>query len=520
MAPGENASMKATPWRGPRGSSSGQGRTVLTLVKRARRRLFHNELFSQGAYAAVAILVAVILLLLFGTRILDWRWLLVVGALAAAFTWLRARRRLPSPYAAAQVVDRRLELADTISTAVYFQQEPSRRVSAPVRQFQLERANQLCASVDLRRAVPYTMPRGVYPVAVLVLVAGSLFALRYGLMGRLDLQPPLAHVLQQQLGWNERTEVAGNKQPPRQAPNQPDDAASLNDPDRSQSVQPDTGANDASDATNDSSAEKNAPAGSDAKKDGNRAGKSSADEDQDARAESSPAQSDEKSGREEGKADRKQPSGGKPEAGTSGENSSLMNKAKDLLQNLLSSLKPPNNNPGNQQQSDANNQPGKGQPRQQNDKSGQQQASGQKGDQSEGQQGEEGQDQQDQSQQGNGKNDARQASKQPGSGAGNQDGDKRIKQAADLAAMGKITEILGKRSASLTGEATVVVQSTSQQLRTPYAPGAAQHGQSGGEINRDEIPAAIAPFVQEYFRQARKPAAPASPPPAPAAKQQ
>ena len=34
--------------------------------------------------------------------------------------------------------------------------------------------------------------------------------------------------------------------------------------------------------------------------------------------------------------------------------------------------------------------------------------------------------------------------------AGNQDGDKRIKQAEDVAAMGKITEILGKRSATIT----------------------------------------------------------------------
>jgi hypothetical protein len=190
-----------------------------------------------------------------------------------------------------------------------------------------------------------------------------------------------------------------------------------------------------------------------------------------------------------------------------------MNKAKDLFQNLLSSLKPPSSNPG-QQQNDPNNQ-GKGQQKQQNDKSGQQKNGGQKGEQAEGQQGEQGQDQQDQNQQGNGKNDSQQATKQPGSGAGNQDGDKRIKQAEDQAAMGKITEILGKRSANLTGEATVEVKNTSQQLKTAYAPGAALHGQSGGEINRDEIPVAMEPFVQEYFKQARKqdaaaPAAPAS----------
>ncbi len=489
-----------------------------TLVSRARRRLFHNELFSQGALAAVAILIALILLLLLGTQILDWRLMLLVSTLAVAAALYRARRRLPAPYAAAQVVDRRLGLADTISTAVYFQEEPGARVSAPVRQCQLARANRAAQSADVRRAVPYAIPRGVYPMAALALVAGSLFGLRYGLLGHLDLRPPLAHVLEQQFGWKERSEVArsARRQPP-QVPNQPDDAAaSVNDPEQTQSMQPDSSANDGSDASSDNAAEKGDSTKSGDKKDGNRTGKASADGDQEAQAESNPSQPAAKSGDPAGKQEPKQQSGGKPESNNSGENSSLMSKAKDLLQNLLSSLKPPAGNPGSQQQNNDPNQ-GKGQPKQQNDKNGQPQNGGQKGDQSEGQQGEQAQDQQDQSQQGNGKNDSRQANRQPGSGAGNQDGDKRIKQAADLAAMGKITEILGKRSANLTGEATVEVQSTSQQLKTAYAPGAAQHGQSGGEIDRDEIPVAIEPFVQEYFKQARKqdPA-----PPAPAAKKQ
>ena len=492
---------------------------MLTLVYRARRRLFHNELLSQGAHAAVAILIAFILVLLLGTQLLDWRWMVLVSVLAASAALYRARKRLLSTYAAAQVVDRRMELADTISTAVYFQDE-SRRVSPSIRQFQQERASQVSQSVDVSQAVPYAMPRGAYAMAVLALVAGSLFGLRYGLMGRLDLQPPLAHMLQEQLGWKERTEVARNNRKPPQAPEHQDDAdASVNDPDRKESMQPDTSANDGSDASTDSTAEKGDSTRGDSKKDGNRAGKS-ADGEQDAQAESNPSQSDDKSGQQAGKQDRKQQSGGKPEANNSGENSSLMNKAKDMLQNLLSSLKPPSGNPGNQQQNnDPNNQQGKGQPKQQNDKNGQPQNSGQKGDQSEGQQGEQGQDQQDSKEQGNGKNDSQQANKQPGSGAGNQDGDKRIKQAEDLAAMGKITEILGKRSANLTGEATVEVQSTSQQLKTAYAPGAAQHGQSGGEINRDEIPVAMQPFVQEYFKQARKQAPATAAPASPAKKQ-
>jgi hypothetical protein len=491
---------------------------VLTLVHRARRRLFHNELFSQGTHAAAAILAAFILLLLAGTGLLDWRWIVAVSAIAVAAALYRAQQRLLPPYRAAQVVDRRMELADTISTAVYFE-EQSGRVSSSIRQFQRERANQAAESVDVSLAVPYAMPRGIYLMAVLALVAGSLFGLRYGLIGHLDLHPPLAHMLAQQLGWKEPTEVARNNRKPPLVPEPQDDAgASVNDPDQTPSMQPDASTDDNSNPSNDSAAEKGDATKGDAKKDGDRAGQQSADGDQEAQAETNPSQSDGKTGEQSGKQDQKQQSGGKPDANNSGENSSLMNKAKDLLQNLLSSIKPPSANSGDQQKNDPGNQ-GKGQPKQQNEKNGQPKNAGQKGDQSEGQQGEQGQDQQDQNQQGNGKSDSQQATKQPGSGAGNQDGDKRIKLAEDMAAMGKITEILGKRSATLTGEATVEVQNTSQQLKTAYAPGAAKHGQSGGEINRDEVPMAIAPFVQEYFKQARK-AEPAPAAPAPAAKKQ
>ena len=482
---------------------------MLTLVHRARRRQFHNELFSQGAYAAAAILVAFILVLLAGTSLLDWRLLALVSALAAGLAFYRARQKRLSYYAAAQVVDRRMSLADTISTAVYFEQAPE-KAPAALRAFQRERANDAAARVDVRLAVPYAKPRGLYLVAVLTLVAGSLFALRYGLLGSLDLHPPIAHMLARELGWRDRTEVAKNNRKPARVPEQEDDpGASVSDPDQSQQIKPDT--DDGTDTSSESSAEKSDPTKGDARKDGNRASQQSPDGNQEAQAESNPEQPDRQAGDKTGKQGQNQ-SAGKPDASNSHENSSLVNKAKDLFQNLLSSLKPPSSNPGDQPQNDPNNQ-GKGQQKQ-SDKNGQQKNAAQKGDQSEGQQGEQSEEQPDQSQPSNGKSDSQQASKQPGSGAGNQDGDKRIKQAEDLAAMGKITEILGKRSANLTGEATVEVQNTSQQLKTAYAPGGAQHGQSGGEINRDEVPVAMEGFVQEYFKQARMQAPATSPAPA------
>jgi hypothetical protein len=70
--------------------------------------------------------------------------------------------------------------------------------------------------------------------------------------------------------------------------------------------------------------------------------------------------------------------------------------------------------------------------------------------------------------------------------------------------MGKLSEIMGKRSQTITGEATVEVQQTNQQLRTNYVNKGVQHSQGGAEISRDEVPVALQPYVQQYFEQVRK----------------
>jgi hypothetical protein len=59
----------------------------------------------------------------------------------------------------------------------------------------------------------------------------------------------------------------------------------------------------------------------------------------------------------------------------------------------------------------------------------------------------------------------------------------------------------------------VEVENSSRQLRTPYAQSDAHHAQAGGEINRDEVPAALQAYVEQYFEQVRKQAAatPAAP---------
>jgi hypothetical protein len=105
--------------------------------------------------------------------------------------------------------------------------------------------------------------------------------------------------------------------------------------------------------------------------------------------------------------------------------------------------------------------------------------------------------------------------KQPGqgNGAGSQNGAKELKEAAQLKAMGKISEIIGQRAATVTGETSVEVQSGNQKLRTAYSETTATHSETDGDVTRDEIPLALQAYVQQYFAEVRK-AAPAKPKPA------
>jgi hypothetical protein len=108
-----------------------------------------------------------------------------------------------------------------------------------------------------------------------------------------------------------------------------------------------------------------------------------------------------------------------------------------------------------------------------------------------------------------GKLDSNEDQKGQGSGIGNQNGLKEQREAEQLKAMGKISEIIGKRAATVSGEMMVEVQSgKNQQLRTAYTNTTAAHGEADGDVTRDEIPLSLQPYVQQYFEQVRKTAPP------------
>ncbi len=483
-----------------------QGRPVLALVRRVQRRLFYNELFAQGANALSAALAAFILLLLIGAEVLNWRWLAVLPAAAALAGFCFAWRRRPSAYRAAQLADGRLGLADTLSTAVFFQESAGSGHAAPeIVRVQAEAAERLSRTVDASAAVPFRIPRTAYPMAALLVLASSLFALRYAVSRRLDLRPPLARILYPNLG-REKTETARNHPPrldPRSSGAQDDDMASA---DSREQKAGDSRENpqDGAENQNQAQAQSKDGKGSKGQEPEGQASAESQGNEEDRAANNAESEA----GAQGERAAQSKSGNSKQDANNSSENSSLMSKVRDAVQNLLSRMKPQQGQSGGQQQAgEQNSQPGKGRQngsKQQSAKNGQQQSGQQQADAQDGQSGDPSQNSQDAQGKGTGTSDSKQASKQPGSGIGSQDGDKSIKQAEQLAAMGRISEIIGKRSQNITGESTVEVQSTSQVLKTPYAQRGAQHAQNGAEISRDEIPVALQSYVEQYFEQVRK----------------
>jgi hypothetical protein len=219
-----------------------------------------------------------------------------------------------------------------------------------------------------------------------------------------------------------------------------------------------------------------------------------------AKGASNPKAGDPASGSKPGDAASKQ------QPNTSGD-SSLAAKIKDAMSNLLAAMRQKNNAQNGQSGQEGADQKGQQQTKAGQKGPGQGQKAG--GDQTSsaemGEPGENGEAGKSADLKGGNQGDGPNGP-DSGSGAGKQEGEKAAKLAEQAAAMGKISEIIGKRSANVTGEVTIEVTSSKQPLRTPYSDGKAAHNEAGGEINRDEVPAAFQEYVQQYFEQVRKPA--------------
>ncbi len=491
---------------------------LLDLIRRGRRRQALHLLIHAASFAAVIALGGAILLLLVGAQILNWYWLAVLFGAGLAAGAYRLRASLLPPYQIAQSIDRRLGLKDALSTAYYFR-EPADRRAAP-RDFidgQRSEAENLARSADIDRGMPFLLPRTAYINLALVAVAFGMFGLRYGIKRNLDLGSPLVHInLEGFLGNSpkiadarDRGKRPGNADGPKDptAENPWDSKTSDLDPATDAALQSveDPNPNNGN-ASPDGSAKADAknseqlPPGSNPLDSGDKGDSSHPD---DASANAS-AGADSKSGQQNGSKDAKD----SKQPGNSADSSSLAGKLRDALSNLLAKMKPDTKQgggkPGDSSQSASSHASQQGEKQEGDTKSGQEQADASANSQSEGQQQQQGGTQQASQGKSEGRSNNQPNSPDGKSGIGKQDGDKAAREAAELAAMGKLSELIGKRAANITGEVMVEVSSGKQQLKTQYSNRNGAHAEAGGEINRDEVPLAYQQYVQQYFAQMRK----------------
>jgi hypothetical protein len=491
---------------------------IHAAVRRARMRLTAQEALAQGLVAASLGVGGAILILLAGTQLLDWRWAAMLLGAGLLFGAWQVRRRVPAPYRVAQLVDQRLRLDDALSTAWYFGETAEARPDPELVRCQRAMAERLTERIDLRSALPFTLPRSAFLLAGLLVAAGSLFALRYGIEERLDLRAPLLRVVFDAFGGQYQT---ASTKPPQGRPLAPEaegatpEGVSAEDRRYDDEQQLDAAPDkvfetiDIPDVNNDRLGAEERPAK------GARAGEAGAEGEpgegeaggergETQAADGLTAETDSGSSAKNGDED----SGGKQAPGSAGEDSGLAQKFREALQNLMSKLRPPSG--GSQgQNSKASSKSGSQSPMQTaSAKDGGKQGQGaQQGEKGEGQDGEPGESQEGESAEGasKGRSTESASSQTPGSGMGKQDGAKDARLAEQLEAMGKISEILGKRSQNVTGETTLEVQSSKAGIRTPYSPSTRAHGQAGGEIHRDEVPEALQHYVQQYFEQVHRP---------------
>jgi hypothetical protein len=186
--------------------------------------------------------------------------------------------------------------------------------------------------------------------------------------------------------------------------------------------------------------------------------------------------------------------------------SNLMAKVSDAMSNLLSTLKPQSG--GNSGDGRRNSQSGQ----KQNTKStgdGRQNGAGQ-GPRGEGEQGEKREP--DDSSGGSGLGADPNGEKHSGSSAGSENGSKDIRAAEQLDAMGKLSQILAKRSADLTGTMSVQVRSGPQRLTVAYSPRPTEHAPAKAEAERDQIPLDLESYINRYFMAMRQRGAATLPP--------
>jgi hypothetical protein len=483
--------------------ASGASR-ITTVVRSAVRRRFAVVAVEQLAFALAPVFGGIVILLLAGTQILHWYWLAMLALAGLVVGVTRIRARSISAYRTAQILDSRLRLEDSLSTA-WFLVENNQAREEGVAGFQLRQAEEIAARVEPSQAFPFTWQRAWSLTGALAAVAFGLFCVRYLVTRSLSLEQPLipvqiAPVFERLESRLMRSSRLPGDSASRGRTQQQADQTDSQLPDQKTAQTPQGQREQTGDAP-----DPNSKSGSKTQSDksGNPQNGEGQSRDGSANAQTDAKQTNQPAGdptKPQNADSKRQSTGG--QQGTQG----LMDRMKDALSSFMSKMREnssqqaqQSNRPSNEDKAGSQNS-GKAQQGQQQDARNQQASQDQSSEgQAQGQASEK-----TQASQGHSSDSMPEKGADAHSGIGRQDGDKDVKEAEQLQAMGKLAEIIGKRSASLTGDMTVETPSGKQQLKTAYSQKLGHHIDSGGEINRDEIPLADQQYVREYMELVRK----------------
>ncbi len=468
------------------------------VLRRARFRLLADRWLAASAAGLALFLTIFVVQLVLGTAIVTW-WIPVAAGLALFLLFLgRSFWRQPSDLQIALLLDERCALPDELGTAFHFRDSASAIAAA-----QRRRTEAAVRGLDLARVIPFALPKSIYPVAGFGVLALFLLFLRFGVEHRLDLRQPIAQFRLDPFGLAARTDekLEAEKRVEKQKRNELVSRLGTSTPDSPKEERLDTppGTTLAGSGADPKEANGENPLGAGQKLDGKMDGSSGKPADESDASSGAPKQGAEQTPSSQEGAQQGAQAGGKSKGASEG--SGMLSKLRDAVASLMSKMQPQASQSAGKQQDPKGAQTGQ----QSGPKQGQK---AEAGSQPEGG-GNEAAADDEQSAPGKGAGESKNqnASAKPGSGMGHQDGSKELQDVQQQAAMGKLSEIIGKRSANVTGEMTIESQSGPQQLKTGYTASTAKHGKTGGDVDRDEVPVEMQSYVQRYFQQVRQQAA-------------
>ncbi len=423
---------------------------VEAVIRSACRRRFIVIAVEQLALALALVFGGSILMLLLGTQILNWYWLALLAVAGVALACLRIKARMLTQYRVAQLLDHQLQLSDSLSTAWFLSFDAPERDDAAAR-FQIERAEQIAAAASPGQAFPFRGQRAWALTGAVAAAAFGLFAVRYLVTNSLSLERSLVPIelgsvferIRSSLSADNahspdfRSSDPGSRDLQSAEPQPSGDPGESLQPQDLKAGKPDgTSAADRPTQKSDLAGNDNQQGGKSENRDGTPGNNSQAAGDKTEESSGNQPSSQQASSTKEQTATGQQGSSG------------LIDKMKDALSSLMAKMRPNANSQKSQQDNERPSQDQKSgdQASAAKDQQGQQQNA--RNQQASQEQSSEAQAQgqtteKAQASQGRNSDSSPEKGSDAHSGIGRQDGDKDVKEAQQLQAMGKLAEIIG-----------------------------------------------------------------------------